>query len=146
MLIGSILVGNISEFNFTLKAIQKLFQAKTNDDLLFPQPKKIDGKGAKKKEKFAGLANSGDIKPKLSKKLSKIRVIKFSVWQQVKLYFMALFSCFENCCKYKDNKLWILFTEGQERIEKEFDLVKIITSLRNLKILSKKNLDAKTKA
>jgi len=25
MLIGSILVGNISEFNFTLKAIQKLF-------------------------------------------------------------------------------------------------------------------------
>ena len=81
MLIGSVLVGNVSEFNFTLKAIQKLFQAKTSDDLMFQQPKKKDGKGAKKKEKFAELANYATIKPKLSKKLSKIRVIKFSAWQ-----------------------------------------------------------------
>jgi hypothetical protein len=28
-------MGNISEFNFTLKAIKKLFMAKTKDDSLF---------------------------------------------------------------------------------------------------------------
>ena len=141
--IGAIIVGNVSDFNFTLKAIQKLFQAKTSDDLLFPEPKKKDSKGAKKKEKFADLSKSGAIKPKLSKKLAKIRIIKFSAWQQFQLYWMTSLVCFEKCCKFKKSKLWRLFTQGQERIEKEFDLVKIIVSLRNLKILSKRNLNEK---
>ena len=32
-----------------------------------------------------------------------------------------------------NNKLWRLYTQGQERMEKEFDVVKIIRSVRNVK-------------
>lgn len=47
MLIGGLIVGDISEFNFTLKAIAKLFQAKTADNLLFPEPVNKEGEAAK---------------------------------------------------------------------------------------------------
>ena len=36
MLAGGYFAGGVSEFIFTLKAIQKLFLAKTRDDNLFP--------------------------------------------------------------------------------------------------------------
>ena len=54
--------------------------------------------------------------------------------------------CLQRCCRFNRNKLWRLYVEGNKRIEKEFDLVEILTSLRNLKILSNYSLDAKTKA
>ena len=37
-------------------------------------------------------------------------------------------------------KLWRLFEEGSERLEKEFDLVKILLKLRNLNVFVKNKL------
>lgn len=35
------------------------------------------------------------------------------------------------------SKLWRLYKDGEDRLEKEFDVVKIIKSIRNLKIITK---------
>ena len=57
---------------------------------------------------------------------------------------MNVFSCFAGMFRFKRYKLWRLYEQGSDRIEKEFDLVKILTTLRNLKILSKKQLSPET--
>ena len=54
---------------------------------------------------------------------------------------MHFFSCFASTCKFKRNKLWQLYLKGQSRIEREFDIVDILKSIRHLKIHSKKNMD-----
>ena len=48
-------MGSVSEFNFTLKAIKKLFMAKTIDQRLFNKDKKVED-----------LQKSGEVKDKLS--------------------------------------------------------------------------------
>ena len=60
-------MGSVSEFNFTLKAIKKLFMAKTIDQRLFGKDKKVED-----------LQKSGEVKDKLSQKLSNIKKIDFS--------------------------------------------------------------------
>ena len=40
----------------------------------------------------------------------------------------------------RENRLWRLYEDGQERLEKEFDVVKIIRSIRNLKIFMNEEL------
>ena len=51
---------------------------------------------------------------------------------------MSMLGCC--CCGKKKNRLWRLYNEGQDRIEKEFDLVKIIKSIRNMKVIMKHKL------
>jgi hypothetical protein len=54
---------------------------------------------------------------------------------------MQLFSCCGSCCKYDKSKLWKLYTIGTARMDKEFDIVNILTSIRNMKIMLKKEMD-----
>jgi hypothetical protein len=65
-----------SEFIFTIKAIQKLFLAKTRDDKVFPQATKK--KVLTKRRKLEEVAKSQSIDRKLSKKMKENRIIKFS--------------------------------------------------------------------
>jgi hypothetical protein len=58
---------------------------------------------------------------------------------------MNLFSCFASCCSYKKNKLWNLYKIGEERLEKEFDVIKILNTLRNLKIQMKNEIKPATR-
>ena len=44
---------------------------------------------------------------------------------------------FKVCMFNRDNKLWRLYDDGQKRMEKEFDVVKIIKTIRNIKIFLK---------
>ena len=138
LLIGSYIASSISEHLFTLKAIQKLFTAKTSDEKLFPNPTK-----AKAIKKYQKNIDSLKDHPKLQKNVTKNRVklIKFSYWQQFKLFIMKFFSCCGSCCEFDKNKLWKLYSIGNSRIEKEFDIVKILTSIRNMKIMMKKDMD-----
>jgi hypothetical protein len=76
MLIGGYIVGGASEFIFTIKAIQKLFLAKTRDDKVFPEATKK--KVLTKRRKFEEVAKSQSIDRKLSKKMKENRIIKFS--------------------------------------------------------------------
>ena len=73
MLAGGYLAGGISEHNFHLKAIQKMFLAKTKDDNLFPQATKE--KVIQKRKKIESQFYH---RRKLTKKLNQNRLIKFS--------------------------------------------------------------------
>ena len=58
------------------------------------------------------------------------------------LLFKRLFlRCWKVVSFPEENKLWRLYTNGRERIDKEFDIVKIIKALRNLKILLKRQFE-----
>jgi len=46
--------------------------------------------------------------------------------------------CIEKVAFPRESKLWRLYEDGQERMDKEFDIVKIIKNIRNLKILLKR--------
>ena len=134
LLIGGFIVGNFSEFNFLIKAIQHLYKAKTTDDGLFPMPRQAKRKGKRLKE----LATTP------YHKLRNIRVIKFSVSQTFKLYFMTSFPCLEKCV-FPKSKLWRLISKGKQRLEEEFDIVNIVTGLRDLKNLTETLEDESTK-
>ena len=47
---------------------------------------------------------------------------------------------FQLCCDRKQNKLWRLLKFGEERINHEFNLLKLIQTVRNMKLILKKEL------
>ena len=57
------------------------------------------------------------------------------------LFQRVFLCCWKRVAFPEENKLWRLYTQGQERIEKEFDIVKIIKALRNMKILLKREFE-----
>ena len=129
MICGALL-SPISEHSFFIKAISKLYLARTKDNSLFADRK--SKKAQQKLKKNQKVSKTIDLKE--AKSFSRNRVIKFSVRQKVNLYFQNMFS---GCFNPNDDKLWRLFSQGQERLEKEFDAVYLIRSLRNLKVFMK---------
>ena len=77
-------------------------------------------------------------------KIKRNRIIKMSYCQVTSLFFANIFKdCYPTI---NDNKLWRLFRQGQGRIDREFDIVKIIKNLRNIRIYMRQNhFDPKTK-
>ena len=74
--------------------------------------------------------------------IKNINPIKWSLKQKSALFFSGLFACFFK----KKSKLIKVYKEGQKRIEKEFDISKIIVKLRNVSIFLKdKIFDETTK-
>ena len=71
--------------------------------------------------------------------ISSHREIKLTGWQIFKLYCWSIYGNFCFCLKV-DKKLKRLYHEGCDRIEKEFDIVKIVSSLRNMKVFLKNKL------
>ena len=67
-------------------------------------------------------------------KFKKNRHIKLSRNQFCSLYFLNMFKV---CMYNRDNLLWRLYEDGQGRLEKEFDIVRIIRNIRNMKIFLK---------
>jgi len=79
------------------------------------------------------------LKKQLRRELKHHRIIKISTCNQISILFKNIFnSCIERVSFPRENKLWRLYEDGQDRIDKEFDIVKIIKSLRNLKIFIKR--------
>ena len=74
-------------------------------------------------------------------KFKKNRHIKLTRNQTCTLYFMNMFKA---CMFNRDNSLWRLYEDGQKRMEKEFDIVKIIRSIRNMKFFLKSTTMDKT--
>lgn len=133
--LGSLLA-SISEHSFFIKAIQKLFLVNTYDRKLFAEPSKFRKGGQKLNKERKSIQKHFNKEDQ--NYLNNHQVIKLSKKQSCKLYFMSLLGC---CfCGRKKNRLWRLYTEGQDRIEKEFDLVKIIKSIRNIKVIMKHKL------
>jgi hypothetical protein len=62
--------------------------------------------------------------------------IKNSDW--IRLYISRIMGCFFPVFCFRKKAIFErLYDRGQERIEKELDIVKIIKSIRNIKILMK---------
>jgi hypothetical protein len=70
------------------------------------------------------------------KRIKQNRKIKLSSKQSCRLFFSKL--CCNWCCLNK--KLEHLYTKGAERLQKEFDLAKIIVKLRNINVFVKHKL------
>ena len=112
--------------------------AKSKRSNLFSKPK--NAKKLKKKEKNNKIVS--DLTPREQDIIKKNQVIKISASQSLKMLLQSSIPCCEMDQKY----LWKLYTKGQERIETEFNLVKIIKSLRNLKIfIQNTSMDQETK-
>ena len=58
------------------------------------------------------------------------------MWQITCLYFWKGYGNLCCCCR-ADRRIQRLYERGLDRIEREFDIVKIVSSLRNLKVFTK---------
>lgn len=96
----------------------------------------IPNKALKNKEKYLQGSNK-----KIKKEIDKHRVVKLSTFDKW-MYFLMIFMgrCFPTCWWKKHKKLSLLFEEGKSRISKELDIVKIIKTLRYMRILLKNSL------
>ena len=133
MIITAFILGGYTEHSYIIKALQKFYMAVTNDDDLFKRTNSI--KRLKKLHKDKNKLKSFDKKD--VKILKRNRLIKLSSFQVFKLLIMNYVKCFK---LNRENRLWRLYEDGQERLEKEFDVVKIIRSIRNLKIFMNEEL------
>ena len=68
--------------------------------------------------------------------------IRISKTQSVKLYFQNLYNSFVSnfeACKVKPivNNLSVLYENGEQRIDKHLDVIKLIKDLKYIKLLAK---------
>ena len=141
MLLSGFYLYSISEHSFVIKALQKLFIARTSNKRLFKAPK--TKKQLQKLEKLVSQEHSkGNLTEsvKLEELQQKHYEIRLSTKDSTVLYFNNLFAsvgckCLDRCTN--QSRLQKLFEEGNDRLEKEFNMVKLIRNLRNIKILMK---------
>lgn len=126
---------SISEHSFVMTASQKLFFARTQDGGLFLQNEEPNSK-------YLNQANfPGDTSKREMDELKKHRYIDVSLADNIMLYFSRIFGVVcSNCCFSKKFKLQKLYEEGEEKLSNELDIVKILKTLRDMKILLKGTL------
>ena len=61
----------------------------------------------------------------------------------MQLFLTSSFGSYIPGLVLRRSKLWRLYADGEQRLDKEFDIVKIIKSIRNLKIISKATIMSK---
>jgi hypothetical protein len=128
LLFGQFLFTPLAEFNYSMKAISKLYLARTKDRYLFH-----DSKNPKIVRKLEKLKEKSKNDPKLREAIKMNHVIKFTFRQLATVFLLK----FLPCLKRDKNKLWRLYEEGTDRISKNLDLVKMYNSLRKMKIMLK---------
>lgn len=135
-LILGFFVSPIAEHSFLLKAMRKLYKVHTDDETIFENPK--SEKHSLKKFKHGVLAATLSQEKKM--KISRNKKPKVSAWNSFRLFWQRLVCC---CCtqECRGGKLTKLLDIGGERLETEFDVVKIVRQLRNLKeLMSEKKI------
>ena len=83
--------------------------------------------------------NYGDNNSLVNKTKGRLRIIDFSNYDSVCLYYAQLlgkYFCFGMCWS-KINKMKKTFNVGYERLNEEMDLIQIIKTIRDLKVLLK---------
>jgi hypothetical protein len=136
----------ISEHSFILKALSKLYMARTRDGQLLHKDK-CNHTEAEHLEKDEENDQKGQVKRKrrLSKaekrEIDKHRFIKISIKDSVMLYVSEILGrCFCDFCWSKKKKLQKLKAQGADKIEGELNIVKIMNYLRNFKVVLKNSL------
>ena len=117
----------ISEHSFHIKAIKKLFIARTKDEKLFVRKKAKSKKQRKDEadERVQQLAH---------------KAINVSLGSSSLLYILNTFTDYFGCLFKKRTKLQKLYEIGSEKLEGEMNIVKIIKNLKFLRVLMRKHL------
>lgn len=127
-----VLVGPISSFSFNLKALQKVFIARTNDSSLFKTNSQT--KVQKIQTPFT-MRNT-----KVEEEVLKHYRIKLSARQKLSMFIMSKCKCFKKCMApagSNNEKLMKLYKLGQERLHNDLSMEKMVKSIRDMKILLK---------
>lgn len=138
MLIMGFLLFPISESSYNMMSTKRLFLARTKNGDLFNQGNKDN-----KISKFLGSKNMPKgIKYKLKNEIQKHRLIRMTVKDKFCYYMYNqigfLFFC-GKCWKNQD-KIVKLIDEAQERLDQELNIIKIIQTLRNMKVVLKSSI------
>ena len=133
MIVFGFFLFSISEHSFYLTAVTKLFYARTMDEHMF--------KG-KRTSKYLNRDLIPESTPReMKNEILKHRYIDIKTKYWVKLYFARLLG---NCCCTqffkRKTRFMKLFERGQDRIESELNIVKIMKSMRDIKILMKNSM------
>lgn len=135
----------ISYHSFVIKATSKLFSAKTKDPTLFKQ---MRDKG--RNLSASQIQNENEETQMTTRNLKSIRKLPFGDdIRKIKIHFCDMFKLYMSknirieCCwtHKRSQRLNKLFIEGEERIEANLDVVKIVRTIRNQKILMKQLLN-----
>jgi len=145
---GGVFLMHVSQHSFTLSAIKKLYLVKSTDSQLFDhrhsfhKVHKADTplKGI---QKYLHVRVTNLVKDKALAQsvLSRHRTINLSTKQECKLYFTRLYNFFFGLCCSSKTRLTVLFDEGERRIEKSLDIVKITKDIKYLKMLTTFKID-----
>ena len=138
MLVMGFLLFPISESSYNIMSTKRLFLARTKESNLFVQGDKTCKKG-----KFLGNQNMPKgIRDKLKKEIDKHRYVRMNYKDKICYYLYNqlgwLFFC--NKCWKNQDKITKLIDEAQDRLDQELNIVKIIQTLRNMKVVLKSSL------
>jgi hypothetical protein len=133
MIVFGFFLFSFSEHSFYLTALTKLFYARTSDEAMFK---------SKRTSKYLNRDLIPESTPRVMKnEILKHRFIDIKLKYWVKLYFAKLLGpCCCHCMFKRKGRFVKLYERGQDRIEAELNIVKILKSLRDMKILMKNSL------
>ena len=128
----------MSRHSFILKMVKKLFKARTHNPNLFKYKEDKSACSTKKKSSIF----IDELPEEIKEELAKNRSIHIRDSDSSKLFCLKYIEKYLCCCFKigKSNKLKRLFDEGERRIESELNVVKVIKSLKKLKILIKNSM------
>ena len=145
---GGVFLMHVSQHSFTLSAIKKLYLVKSTDSQLFDHRHsflKVHKAETPLKgiQKYLHVRVTNLVKDKALAQsvLSRHRTINLSTKQECKLYFTRLYNFFFGRCCSSKTRLTVLFDEGERRIEKSLDIVKITKDIKYLKMLTTFKID-----
>lgn len=127
---------SVSQHSFYLKAAKRLFLARTKNEKVFKRFQKRQSLVKKEQKIQESLPDNIKSEIKLHKP------IRLKLRDSIRLFFqntLGCFSPFSLCWKNKD-KMMKLYSRSRERIDSELNIVKILSSLRDIKILMKHSL------
>ena len=129
----STLAGYYSFHSFMLKALKKMYLGSTNDFHLF----------LKKKPKYGKFFKT--LKAKVPRDLDDDTYkhhypIKLSLCNNIRVFWLNRFCCLCCCKRGRNARLMRLFKEGEDRLNNDFSIDKIVKYLKNIKILTKHSI------
>lgn len=142
----------MSKHMYYTNAIKRLFLARTRDpNLLLDQKLDEDGKEQSNQEtkitKYLNEKNFPcDYDDVMRRELQKHRLIRLSLRDHILLFIhnnLGAVICQKVCLWKKKDKLQKLYSQGQKRIEKDLNLVKLVRNLKRIQILMKNSLMTK---
>lgn len=117
-----------SDFQYKYMSVKRMFLARTSNEKMFDDSE----------DKFMQKQLTQDMDLKVQQEIEKHRVPRLTRKDKICLLISTIMgSCFPKMCWSKHKKLVKFYNEGETRIENELNIVKIIKTLRMVRIFLK---------